>query len=143
MNDNTLMGRKLEAYVILKILKYCTGSSAKRYQCKFAVDRTLNNKRIETMDELGGAIQEVIYFKTLRGKFSSIQPDLLAEDIAGVEVAEKGLYFITTQSTSEESKHFIKDLAYDWKLNLISQTKKIMSQMPRQKVKRVRMKKGD
>ena len=101
MNDNTLMAKKLEAYVLLKILKYCTGSPAQSYQCKFALDRTLNNKRIETMDELGAAIKEVIHFKTLRGKFFSVHPDLLAEGITRVEVAQDGFHFIKTQPTSE------------------------------------------
>ena len=101
MNDNTLIAKKLEAYVLLKILKYCTGSPARSYQCKFALDRTLNNKRIETMDELGAAIKEVIHFKTLRGKFSSVHPDLLAEGITRVEVVQDGIQFFTTQPTSE------------------------------------------
>merc|ERR1711978_61864 len=39
MRDETLDEGKLEAYVLLKILKYCTGSSARSYQCKFAIDQ--------------------------------------------------------------------------------------------------------
>ena len=47
------------------------------------------------MDELGGAIKDIIQHKTIRGKFSSIHPDLATEGITRVEVGEEGLYFIT------------------------------------------------
>ena len=88
------MGKKLEAYVLLKVLKYCTGSSAKSYQCKFAVQQVFMNKSIESMEELGAAIKEIIHYKTIRGKFSSVHPDLAAEGITRVEVGEEGLHFI-------------------------------------------------
>ena len=95
MSEQTLEGRKLEAYVILKILKYCTGSSARSYQCKYAVNHALRNKSIESMEEVGAAIKEIIQYKTIRGKFSSVHPDLAAEGITRVEVGEEGLHFIT------------------------------------------------
>ena len=94
MRDETLKGKKLDAYVLLKILKYCTGSAAKSYQCKFAVDQSFANKSIESMEEVGPAIKEIIQFRTIRGKFSSVHPDLAAEGIARVEVGEEGLLFI-------------------------------------------------
>ena len=97
MNDETLKGRKLDAYVLLKILKYCTGSSARSYQCKFAVDQVFKNKSIESMEEVGAAINEIIQFATIRGKFSSVHPDLAAEGITRVEVREEGLHFIRDQ----------------------------------------------
>ena len=53
------------------------------------------------MDELGAAIQEVIHFKTLRSKISSVHPDLLAEGITRVEVAQDGFRFIKTQPKCE------------------------------------------
>ena len=97
MSDKVLMGRKLEAYVLLKILKYCTGSSTRSYQCKFAVQQAFINKNVESMEKmgLGAAIKEIIYYKTVRGKFSSVHPDLAAEGITRVEVGEEGLHFIT------------------------------------------------
>ena len=91
MNDKTLKGRKMDAYVLLKILKYCTGSPARSYQMKFAVDQVFLNKSIESM---GRAIKEIIHHKTIRGKFSSVHPDLAAEGITRVEVGEEGLHFI-------------------------------------------------
>ena len=80
-------------YVLLKILKYCTGSSARSYQCKFAINHILANRDVAA-EELGKAIQDVIHYKTLRGKFSSVHPELRREGIVRVEVGEKGLHFI-------------------------------------------------
>ena len=94
MRDATLKGRKLDAYVLVKILKYCTGSSARSYQCKYAVDQVFTNKSIESMEELGAAIKEIIQYYTIRSKFSSVHPDLAAKGIARVEVGEEGLHFI-------------------------------------------------
>ena len=94
MNDTVLSGKKLEAYVMLKILKYCTDSSARSYQCKFAVQQVFMNKKIESMEELGAAIKEIIQYNTIRGKFASVHPDLAAKGITGVEVVEEGLFFI-------------------------------------------------
>ena len=89
----------MDAHVLMKVLKYCTGSSARSYQCKFAVSRIFVNKSIESMEEVGAAIKEIIQYKTIRGKFSSVHPDLAAEGIARVEVGEKGLHFIKTTET--------------------------------------------
>ena len=98
MDEQTLEGRKLEAYIILKILKYCTGSSSRSYQCKYAINATIFNKSNESMEKmgLGGAIKEIIFYKTIRGKFFSVHPDLAAEGITRVEVGEEGLHFITS-----------------------------------------------
>ena len=89
------------AYVIVKILKYCTGSSARSYQTKFAVERVFTNKSIESMEEVGAAIKNIIQYSTIRGKFSSIHPDLAAEGIIRVEVGEEGLHFIRNNQASE------------------------------------------
>ena len=94
MSDYVLSGLKLEAYVLLKVLKYCTGSSATSYKVKFAVQQVLLNKEIESMDELGAAIKKIIHYYTIRGKFSSVHPDLAAEGITRVEAGEEGLHFM-------------------------------------------------
>ena len=52
-------------YVLIKILKFCTGSSAKSYQCKFAQEIALNNNRDVAAEELGAVIKKVIHYKTL------------------------------------------------------------------------------
>ena len=99
MNEHTLEGRKLEVYVILKILRYCTGSSARSYQCKYALyytfrASTILSKSLGNMEEVWAALKEIIQYKTIRGKFSSVHPDLAAEGITRVEVGKKGLHFI-------------------------------------------------
>ena len=93
MNEQTLKEKKLDVYVILKIIKYCTGSSARSYQCKYAVNDVLTN--IDSVEGLGAAIKKVCHYYTIRGKFSSVHPDLAAEGITRVEVGEEGLHFIT------------------------------------------------
>eukprot|EP00092_Neocalanus_flemingeri_P035016 GFUD01038103.1.p1 GENE.GFUD01038103.1~~GFUD01038103.1.p1 ORF type:complete len:555 (+),score=151.28 GFUD01038103.1:2-1666(+) len=93
MSDRTLADVKTKIYVLIKILKYCTGSSAKSYQCKFAVNMVLLN-RDPSEEEIGSAIREVIDYMTIKGKFSSIHPDLKKEGIIRVEVGDDGLHFI-------------------------------------------------
>merc|ERR1719350_2533624 len=60
------------------------------------------NKSIESMEELGGAIKEIIQYMTIRGKFSSVHPDLAAEGITRVEVGEEGLHFIRNNDPAED-----------------------------------------
>ena len=81
-------------YVLVKILKFCTGSSAKSYQCKFAINDILRIKDVSDVEELGDLIQKVIHYYTIRGKFSSIHPELRREGIIRVEVGKEGLHFI-------------------------------------------------
>ena len=102
MSDETLKGNKLDVYVMLKIIKYCTDSSARSYQIKFAVDQGFKNKSIESM-KLGAAIKEIMEYQTIRGKFSSVHPDLAAEGITRVEVGEEGLHFIADERPGELS----------------------------------------
>ena len=89
----SLHGRKSGIYVLLKVLKYCTGSSAKSYQCKYAIDDKLHNSNPQKID-LCDAIREVIQFPCLRGKFSSVHEDLMAEGIRRVEVTKSGFHFL-------------------------------------------------
>ena len=81
-------------YVLIKILKFCTGSSAKSYQCKFAISDVLKNRTVSDVEELGDLIQEVIHYHTLRGKFSSVHPELRREGKIRVEGGKEGLHFI-------------------------------------------------
>ena len=81
-------------YVLIKILKFCTGSSTKSYQCKFAISDALSNRGASDSEELGELIQQAILHYTLRGKFSSVHPELKNESIIRVEVGKKGFHFI-------------------------------------------------
>ena len=85
--------------MLIKILKFCTGSSAKSYQCKFGIKAVLMN-RFVAAEELGKAIQDVIHYKTLRGKFSSVHPELRREGIVRVDVGEKGLHFVRDKGSN-------------------------------------------
>ena len=80
-------------YVLIKILKFCTGSSAKSYQCKFTISDVLGSRDV-SLEELGELIQKVIHHYTLRGKFSSVHPELRQERIIRVEAGKEGLHFI-------------------------------------------------
>ena len=93
LNSTTLQGLNHNVYVLIKILKFCTGSSAKSYQCKFGINHVLGN-RVVAAEELGKAIQDVMHHLTLRGKFSSVHPELRREGIVRVDVGEKGLHFV-------------------------------------------------
>ena len=60
-------------------------------------------------EEIGALLREVINFPSIRGKFTSIHPDLRAEGIMRVEVRDEGLHFVrflpsTDGSTREEVK---------------------------------------
>ena len=97
LNNASLDGQKHNVYVLIKILKFCTGSSAKSYQCKFGINLILNNRDVAA-EELGKAIQDVIHYQTLRGKFTSVHPELRREGIVRVDVGEKGLHFLRDTS---------------------------------------------
>ena len=101
MRDETLKGKKMDGYVLLKILKYCTGSPSRSYQLKFAIEEVLKNKNLKGIKGIGDAIKRIIYHKTIRGKFSSVHPDLAAEGITRVEVGEEGLHFIRSNLAGE------------------------------------------
>ena len=98
MNEATLQGTKLQVYVIIKILKFVTGSSAKSYQCKFAVDRVLKNKE-PASDKLGEAVREVLNYENIRGMFSSVHEDLAKLGVTRVIIGDRGITF--------EGDHFI------------------------------------
>ena len=76
----------------MKILKFCTKSDTKSYQIKFAISIVLRNRSPRKEDRTA-AIHDVLNYKTLRGKFSSVHPELRKEGIAKVTVEKGGLRF--------------------------------------------------
>ena len=92
MNSLTLQGTNKQVYCLLKVLKYVTGSSAKSYQCKFAVHNVLS-ARDSTNDKFGQAIREVINYRNIRGKFNSVHQDLKNVGVTKIEIGDKGLNF--------------------------------------------------
>ena len=113
--EQILEGRKKMVYVLVKILKGLTGSTAQSFHCKFAWNEVLTNRhtrRVTDIDEseLGIALQEVIKHRTIRGKFNSVHPDLRAQRITRLEVREDGIFFhrddqlATRQQLEDEAK---------------------------------------
>ena len=106
MKEKTLLGARKNIYQLLKILKYCTNSSAKSYDCKYAVHQVFRNK--EPMEnELGRSLKEVMDHFTIRGKFSNVRKELLDQGIKCIKLyktsikffeADNGKYFYNLQT---------------------------------------------
>ena len=58
---------------------------------------------MEDVEELGDVIKEVLHLYTLRGKFSSVHPELRREGIIRVEVGKEGLHFIRDSGALQSS----------------------------------------
>ena len=69
------------------------------------------NKDIDSTEEVGEAIKEIIQYRTLRGKFSSVGPDLAADGITKVEVEEEGLLFIKNNKPGDLPSNYLQFLA--------------------------------
>jgi hypothetical protein len=93
LDEQTLSGSKKTVYVLLKLLKYCTGSPAKSYELKYAVFHRLLNLDPDIIG-LWNAIREVMKYRTIRGKFDLVHEDLKKEGIARVEVLDEGFCFV-------------------------------------------------
>ena len=95
MEEATLRGTNKQVYALLKVLKYCTGSSVRSYDCKLAVHRVLGmTGRTVPEDKFGEAIRDVINFRDLRGKFDGVHKDLTNLGVIKVEVRDDGLEFL-------------------------------------------------
>ena len=79
------------------------------------------------MEEVGAAIKEIIHYDTIRGKFSSVHPDLVAEGITRVEVGEEGLHFIK-ENTMNQVSFDIFDIGF--KSNVFSEEPIQEAEMP-------------
>ena len=78
--------------MLMKVLKLCTNSAVTSYDIKFAVSSCLLNLTDEI--SLGMMVQRMLEWETMRDKFASVHDDLKQLGITGVEVEEKGLYFV-------------------------------------------------
>ena len=93
MNSATLLGANRQVYALIKVLKYCTGSSAKSYECKFAVHLVLAGHQDIPRDKIGQAIRKVINYKNIRGKFDAVHQDLKDLGVTRIEIGDIGLNF--------------------------------------------------
>ena len=94
LREETLRGRKLTVYVMMKILKMVTQAKVTSYQIKWAVSDLLLNVESEKID-LSSAIQRVMDHNILRGKFNGVNVDLQNMGVKRVEVTEEGFKFVT------------------------------------------------
>ena len=93
LTDDTLSGRRKDVYILIKMLKTITASSATSYKCKYALDWALGHVDPAKI-ELGEAIRTVLQYTTLRHKFCCVHPDLEKAGITRVEVTEQGFMFV-------------------------------------------------
>lgn len=97
LTEDTLRGSKQSVYVIMKIIKLCTDSTASSYQIKFAVDERLMNMDPDKIG-MGVAIRRVMEYVSIKKKFVSVHPALAMLGVTGVEVMEHGLCFLRGQT---------------------------------------------
>ena len=115
-----MKGRKKTVYILVKILKWLTGSSAESFHCKSAWNEVLidgHTRRVTDIseEEMGIALIEVINHRTIRGKFSSVHPDLRAAGVTRLELGSQGITFhrdpIGLDGTKDENR---TSQAADW-----------------------------
>ena len=61
---------------------------------KYALDRSLDGKKYETMD-IGTSLERVMKYWTVRDKFNGVHPDLREIGVTRVSVSQQGLEFET------------------------------------------------
>ena len=61
---------------------------------KYALDRSLDGKKYETMD-IGTSLERVMRYWTVRDKFNGVHPDLREIGVTRVSVSEHGIVFET------------------------------------------------
>ena len=109
LTDRTLLGSKQRVYVLLKIIKLCTGSKVSSYQLKFAVDDRLANTNPDKIG-MGEAIRKVMEYVTIKNRFGSVHTDLAEIGITEVKVTDKGLQFVGFQKDTNLSSSPVRDL---------------------------------
>ena len=61
---------------------------------KYALDRSLDGKKYETMD-IGTSLERVMRYWTVRDKFNGVHTDLREIGVTSVSVSQQGLVFET------------------------------------------------
>ena len=64
------------------------------FKMKYALDRSLDGKKYETMD-IGTSLERVMRYWTVRDKFNGVHPDLREIGVTRVSVSQQGLVFET------------------------------------------------
>ena len=93
IENDTLTDTREKIYQMLKILKYCTGSTVKSYECKYAIHVALRNKILS--DELiWDGLKEVMGHGLLRGRFSGVRRELMELGVEHIELNEDSINFV-------------------------------------------------
>ena len=93
LRKETLMGRKLEVYVLLKLLKTLTKAPVTSYKIKWAVENMLRNTKVDEAG-IGSAIREAMNHLSIRDKFIGIHPRLQELGYIRIEVTDTGFTFV-------------------------------------------------
>ena len=93
LDENTLSGNKLFVYIIMKILRKCTGANLTSFKIKFSVHNALRHSRYETAD-IGTLLERVLRYWTVRDKFNGVEDTLANIGVQRVEVKNDGLLFV-------------------------------------------------
>ena len=64
------------------------------FKMKYALDRSLDGKKYETMD-IGTSLERVMRYWTVRDKFNGVHPELREIGVTRVSVSQQGLMFET------------------------------------------------
>ena len=85
------------------MLKYFTDSTIKSYMAKFAIETTVFNGY--EGEKVGLSIRRVIDHWTIRGKFSSVHPDLRRKGIVSIEVGDTDFIFHREEESTRKNKY--------------------------------------
>ena len=93
MDEKTLEGTRKKLYQLLKVIKYCTGSNAKSYECKFAIHMTFLN--IEPKEEhLGLSLMKAMEHHLIKGSFNGVRKELRDVGIEDIVLRENCIEFL-------------------------------------------------
>ena len=93
MDEKTLEGTRKKLYQLLKVIKYCTGSTAKSYECKFAIHMTFLN--IEPKEEhLGLSLMKAMEHHLIKGSFDGVRKELRDVGIEDIVLRENCVEFL-------------------------------------------------
>ena len=87
--SNIIPGNIFWYFTSLKLTGFC-------FKMKYALDRSLDGKKYETMD-IGTSLERVMRYWTVRDKFNGVHPDLREIGVTRVSVSQQGLVFETKQ----------------------------------------------
>ena len=94
LRKDTLRGRKLEVYVLLKLLKTLTKAPVTSYKIKWAVDEMLGRILNLSDDGIGPAIREAMNHLSIRDTFVGIHPRFQELGYIRIEVTDTGFTFV-------------------------------------------------